>query len=377
MTGEPSAAYVRNPRRAVSTPRLESVDIPDPGAPLLCHDRRMPRTTRRSSDREPGPARPADSSDLPEALRAAIAASGLSLRAVHRALTESGHRVSLAALSSWQSGSRRPDRPESREALRELERILDMPAGALLEAMGPDRLHGRPPMMRPLSEQMPQVERAHGALAALEFSDEDLPHELSVIERVTFDVRAGTAVMDGRILARALRPGPCRMPSVHVLDDDEPNIAPVIEPSAGCRIGRRIDWPDQRTYGAELILDDDVEVGDLTVCEYRVHFAFDADRWRAFTYSTARRSHEILLLVQFDDAKVPSHCEMYTRTEDGQETVTDAPVNVSGRARAQALGFGPGLIGLRWTWDGPTRAGGVPGPDHQQAPRIASAASPD
>lgn len=313
----------------------------------------IPHPPDRGSDVDDPPAAripPTGGGALPEALRTAISDSGLSLRAVHRALTDKGHRLSLAALSSWQSGSRHPDRPESREALRELERILDVPPGRLLAALGPERLPGRPPAMQPLSEQMPHVDRVDAALAALDFADSDLPHELSVIERLSFDIRTRTAVMDVRVLARTLRPGPCRMPSVHVLDEDEPNIPPVIEPSAGCRIGRRITWPEQRTYGAELILDDDVEVGDLTVCEYRVRFAFDADRWKEFTYSTARRSHEILLLVQFDESAVPSRCEMYSRTTDGEESAAPAPINLSGRARAQALGFGPGLVGLRWTW---------------------------
>ena len=54
---------------------------------------------------------------FPEALRAAIQVKGLSLERLHHKLKTRGAPISITALSYWQSGRRRPERPESLRAL--------------------------------------------------------------------------------------------------------------------------------------------------------------------------------------------------------------------------------------------------------------------
>ncbi|MEV4144685.1 transcriptional regulator [Amycolatopsis sp. NPDC049691] len=85
------------------------------------------------------------------ALRAAIRARGLGLDRIRYRLRGRGTTVSLATLSHWQSGRCRPERPESLEALRNLEDILNVPDGSLSRLLGPPRgrtrFHAQPPTL--------------------------------------------------------------------------------------------------------------------------------------------------------------------------------------------------------------------------------------
>jgi hypothetical protein len=77
------------------------------------------------------------------ALRAAIRARGLGLDRIRYRLRGRGTAVSLATLSHWQSGRCRPERPESLQALRNLEDILNVPDGSLSRLLGPPRARTR------------------------------------------------------------------------------------------------------------------------------------------------------------------------------------------------------------------------------------------
>ncbi|GAA3582718.1 hypothetical protein GCM10022222_79380 [Amycolatopsis ultiminotia] len=78
-----------------------------------------------------------------EALRVAIRARGLGLERIRYRLRSRGTAVSLATLSHWQSGRCRPERPESLQALENLEDILGLPGGVLRRLLGSPRPRGR------------------------------------------------------------------------------------------------------------------------------------------------------------------------------------------------------------------------------------------
>lgn len=283
-------------------------------------------------------------------LRESITAAGLTLRAVKDRLEARGHRVSISALSMWQSGARQPEKAESLRAVEALEEILGCESGHLRDAIGAPRRAGRPLLQEPLHEQMPHRDIASAALTALGFEDdEELPHELYVVEKVDLSRGDGTVVFEFRILMRALRAGRCHLPSVHIMAPDEPGARPVLEPLLGCAVGRQIDWPDLRTHSAELIMDEDLQVGDLAYCEYRVHFALSPSAIREATYSFSRKAREVLIQVQFAPEQEPVRCERRIRA-GGEETAEPALINASNRVRVSAHDVGPGLVGLRWAW---------------------------
>lgn len=82
------------------------------------------------------------------ALRAALAARGLPLHRVQHRLAAQGIKVGVTSLSYWQQGARRPRHPESLRAVTALERILELPDGALLRLLAaedPGPGSARPP----------------------------------------------------------------------------------------------------------------------------------------------------------------------------------------------------------------------------------------
>ncbi|MEL4356848.1 MULTISPECIES: hypothetical protein [unclassified Luteococcus] len=70
-----------------------------------------------------------------ERLAPAIARRGLSLARIQKRLQEAGPSVSVAALSYWSSGRSLPTRARSFEVVRNLERILQVEPGWLVEVM--------------------------------------------------------------------------------------------------------------------------------------------------------------------------------------------------------------------------------------------------
>ena len=71
-------------------------------------------------------------SEFAQTFAAAVAASGMSLDAIRRALADQGHQLSVATLSYWRSGRRRPERSSSLAALEDLEGVLGVEPGTLM-----------------------------------------------------------------------------------------------------------------------------------------------------------------------------------------------------------------------------------------------------
>ena len=111
--------------------------------------------TVRAPHREPGyqgPSNPTLPNQLADALRdgpfhrglaLAVEVSGLSLQRLQHRLAEAGVHLSTTTLSYWRTGRSRPERPDSLRGVQVLERVLSLPAGALVGLLGPRRPRGR------------------------------------------------------------------------------------------------------------------------------------------------------------------------------------------------------------------------------------------
>lgn len=76
-------------------------------------------------------ARRAEHGDFASALRDAINAKPVTLSWLQRQLKARGNRVSMATLSYWRSGARRPEGAQSLAALADIEELLGLRVGAL------------------------------------------------------------------------------------------------------------------------------------------------------------------------------------------------------------------------------------------------------
>jgi hypothetical protein len=282
---------------------------------------------------------------FPEAFAEALAVRGVSLAWLHQRLVERGHPVSPAALSYWRSGRSQPERRTSREALVEIEHLLRVPPGGLVERLGPSRRPGPRPAERTLRElfaEHPAMERALAALGFAGLYDELVEQLRHLVVEVDGDGLVSRVQV--RAVMQARRDGARRTPLLMTRDDR--GRVPTFVPVAGCRVGRRVE--DADVYAAELVLDRELAKGEGSPFELAIVLPEPlADTW--FDHYAARRLSELLVWVRFDPGRVPSRVERYTIV-DGEESSGALELGDGSTAHTLARGFGPGVLGLRWDW---------------------------
>lgn len=285
------------------------------------------------------------------ALRAAIVSSGLSLDRIRQRLDRLGTPVSTASLSHWQSGRSRPERAASLEAVAVLEEILGKEPGSLLELVGSPRPRG-PGQHEPDDDTFfPRSEPARHALDDLGFvTARDFPHQIAVHMGMEIDTASEFQRIRFRVLLRGVAAGQCRLPTIHTMSRDEPNEAPVVTAVEGCRLGRSVSHPEHRVHGSELIVDAINAPGEEAFVEYCVDFRSPHTRISRCAYAVARRCQAILVDVRFHGEETPRECVRFRDAGHGTST-TPVRLDATRRAHASEHGFGPGRIGLRWTWD--------------------------
>jgi hypothetical protein len=296
-------------------------------------------------DREEGTA-------MGEALFAQAFAEALERRAVslawlHQRLVERGHPVSPAALSYWRSGRSQPERGTSRDALVEIERLLRVVPGSLVDRLGPSRRPGPRPAEKTLREMYAETPGMEQALRALDF--EGLYDELvENVRHITMDVDADgrAAAVHVRAVMQARRDDARRTPLVVTMDDVDRR--PRFVPLAGCSLGREVVDVASRVYAAELVLDRGLAKDETCLYELTVELPEPIDDTCVDHYA-ARRLHQLLVWVRFDPTRLPASIERYSQVGD-QEESEELELGGGTTAHAMARGFGPGILGLRWTW---------------------------
>jgi hypothetical protein len=284
---------------------------------------------------------------FPDAFAAALTRRGVTLAWLHERLVERGCQVSPTALSYWRSGRSQPERGTSLDALAEIERLLRVAPGDLVSRLGPSRRPGPRPGERSMQELFADSPGVVPALGALGF--EGLYDELvEQLRHITIDLgpdgRATTVSV--RAVMAARQDGARRTPLIVTLDDIERS--PTFRPVAGCSIGRTFLDAETGVFASELLLDRALDRDESSLYELCIDLAEpSADTW--FDHYAARRLSELLVWVRFDPARLPARVERYVRTEHGEETEV---LTLGGGSAAHALarGFGPGILGIRWTW---------------------------
>jgi hypothetical protein len=285
--------------------------------------------------------------DFPRAFADALERRGVSLAWLHAHLAARGHRVSPAALSYWRSGRSQPERSTSREALVEIERLLRVAPGALVDRLGPSRRPGPRPGDKSVRELFADTPGMHEALRAVGF--EGLYDELvEQLRHLTVDVDASgrASGVQMRALMQARRDGARRTPLIVTLD--AAGRAPDFQPVAGCSLGRQYTDVDGGVFAAELLVDRALARDETCMLELHVELPEPAADSR-FDHYAARRMAELLVWVRFDPTRVPSRVERYTVVE-GLEEAEQIVLGAGSTAHALARGFGPGVLGIRWVW---------------------------
>jgi transcriptional regulator with XRE-family HTH domain len=267
-----------------------------------------------------------------DALRVAIQLRGLSLERLQHRLRMRGAPISVTALSYWQSGRRRPERPESMMALAHLEDVLGLQENALSRLLGPPRPRGR-------SRRRELSARAQWDSSGLVLTAQH--------DRVDVAPCGGVRGVRSRQVMQARTANVDRW----ILCQETGSAQPALTAVRSCRVGR---IARERTNGvlvAELLFDEPLAAGTSIAIEYELiypHPTVEHTHFRRF----AERVHDYVLEIKFPAESPPASCEQFASGPAGTEMsggARPAPVDAWGYAHAAALDFGPGLYGMRWT----------------------------
>lgn len=319
----------------------------------------LPTTPTTPTPTPLSPPAPADlprllaSGPFPAALRAAIAGSGLSLDRLQYRLRRHGTPISLATLSSWQSGRRQPERAASMAALHQLEAIVGVPSGALAALVGPRKARGRRVYTEApnLAEVFRDRDPVAGLLREFDTGSDELLVRLSQYERLTVGPDGTLRERYSRTLVRAATND---VVSSIVINQAADGNAPLIRPLRGCALGTVRRKPEAGLTIAELRLPRPLQRGEAHVMEYVVEFTppYPCDR------DTSRRLRlpirEYVIDVDFTRPALPARCVQFTVPQGRDAVETERVLTLDERDRVCVIGvdLDPCVIGVRWEWPG-------------------------
>ncbi|MFD7910215.1 hypothetical protein ACFV30_05730 [Streptomyces sp. NPDC059752] len=289
------------------------------------------------------------------ALRAALAARGLPLHRVQHRLATQGIKVGVTSLSYWQQGARRPRHPESLRAVSALERILELPDGALLRLLAAQ--DAGPGSARPPTRSYRALFSLGGTVEQL-LDGMDLPpdgglHSVGHHERVRLGPAGELRVRESQQIVRAHRDGVDRYLAVHHGDPGCDVSRMRVTAYENCRTGRVRCHPESGVVVAELLFDARLRRGDTHVFGYGIEDGTGArsgEYVRGFSYAGG----QYMLQVSFDEAALPVRCRRFARGGPQAPRTGLADLTPSGRHRAVHLveqSVRRGILGIAWDWD--------------------------
>lgn len=317
----------------------------------------MPTTaTRTSSAVQDDPTRLATAlrtGPFSLALRLAVRASGLSLDRIQARLHTRGAPASKTALSYWQHGHTRPERPESLRAVTALEDILGLEPDSLTSLLGPRRPRGR--WLRHSAGNLPADRawaRPDGLARALDRLDArpEFLHHLSRVGAhltVSVDDTHQISSVAYHLLLRAERDTDRHL--VAFRSDHATGPLRVAE-ARGCRVGRQRADETTGFRVLELLLDRPLRKGELTVLDYTVLPGGLPDAEHTVRIGPGVR--DLSLQVHFAPGALPARVVRgYRRAVGEPDVVTELWVGASRTAQLTEVDPAPGIYRVRWDWE--------------------------
>lgn len=284
-----------------------------------------------------------------EAFDAAVRARGVSLSWLHRRLTELAAPVSVATLSYWRSGRSGPERKTSMATVDVLEEVLGLDRGALSRHLRPVRRPGPPGRAVPIEELTGEPEATRRALAGLGFrTSHDELVETAIVLSMDVDAEARAVRISVLARYRALVEGAQRVATV--LTVDHPGEGPPrIVPRAGIDVGRSVHAADDLLVATELLLERPLVLGGDAMVEYEVVLDGQPRASTSLAYYAARRVGQAVVWARFHPDAIPISFEAFD-VVDGEEIVEPLTMDGGRTLHRRASQYGPGTLGLRWTW---------------------------
>lgn len=279
------------------------------------------------------------------AFRDAINAKDVTLTRLERQLKARGTKVSLATLSYWRSGARRPEGAQSMAALADIEDLLDLAPGALTALLRTHRTGPLGPNQFPLDEE--ELERTvKEVFAALGAEYPDTSRELTTHSVTDVDAAGTVSFCMTRSIVQSTIGTITAIPFLEVT----PGVrtpAPTISAAFGGRIAARYSHPNGEVHGVLFELDAPLTAPDTAIVEWSVDYPPDYPPMRETGHAVARQCRELLVWTRFHPDALPDWCEEHVQTPTG---ISVAPASLGGTTSVHQVrrAFGPGTLELRW-----------------------------
>ncbi|WP_040158948.1 hypothetical protein [Nigerium massiliense] len=288
-----------------------------------------------------------------EVLSKAVQARGLSLDRIRARLEVAGVPVSNATLSYWQSGRSLPTRARSLRTLVELESILDLESGALIELIRNADGRSRHQIF-PWQSVVPGEKVAEQIISELGIDYAGRITRLTCHDNVTIAEDRTEATQLTRLLLRAERSGTQAWPVV-IQQDAAEQVVPEIEPVFGCTVGRVVVAPQEQLVVAEMLFPRPLQRGEVVLTECLITWAPTTKPSFRLVRGAPEPLRELALSVQFHTKSMPTSVTSFSSASIERQDVHNesAPVKVVDTGQVQHVWMdpAPGVYGLRWTWD--------------------------
>jgi hypothetical protein len=282
-------------------------------------------------------------------LAAALYRRDQTLTWLQRRLADNGTPVSMTTLSYWRSGARRPEGLRSRDAVREIERLLDLPSGHLERLIGPTHRTGPlPPMQSALGDADLQSQVAE-TLDALGCPESDNLRDITTHLTAEMDETGSIRHCITKGLLQATRGTLTEFAVVNVAPAPRSTWS-TVSALRGVTLKDSYQHPGMLVEGRLFELLDPAQPGETALYEFTETYPDDHPPQHDLWHATTRPSHEIVVWAEFHPNAIPHWCESFVHLSDGEEVAhrrsPAPPVMHIARQR-----FGPGVVGLRWGFD--------------------------
>lgn len=290
------------------------------------------------------------------ALRTALRARGLALHRIQQHLALRGVHIGVTSLSYWQQGHRRPERPESLRAVRELEDILDLPAHSLTRLLGPRQalVDGWATVVtRPYRDLIAPASAVDELLAELPGPRDTGLHTITHIERIRIGADHQLLRRDSQHALRAHRDGTDRYLAIHQGDPGSDVRRVTVRAEENCRTGRIRRDPASQLIVAELLLDRRMRTGETHLLSYGFDDAPAPEPGNEYVRGFNSGAGQYILQVTFHPDALPVRCHRFASRAPGSPPFEREELTLDGHGCVHlvATGLTPCLLGVGWDWD--------------------------
>ncbi|MFS0913310.1 hypothetical protein AB3M89_16125 [Microbacterium sp. 179-I 3D2 NHS] len=287
-----------------------------------------------------------------QAFSDAVSARGVSLSWLQRRLKDRANPVSVATLSYWRSGERHPEGLRSLTALEDIERLLDLEAGSLVDLVCTrTRLGALAPAQNPFTETEVTAATAE-TLEILDAPPIDITRPISAHVVYTVDESGAPRQRTSRVLLQAVAPQVlditfALMSAEHVVRRPECTLR-------GASLVREHLHESEHVYACVLRLDRPLVQGATTMLEVDMVIpphdpgAMPVEE-EALAFAI-RPIRDLVLWTRFHPDAVPDWQYEFERTSSTDDIVA-RPLQPQSSVHQSRRDFGPGILGIRWGYD--------------------------